>query len=224
MLPDIKIFDDTWRAKKRKQIDDTNHNTPDFDIKRQCLSPLPQTGATNSLTNLEGMTSDDSEDDDYDVLCDYLNVLIPSLEWRVNKEKGFPAYEIVNLTQRQAVIVKKQLTDVLNQAVVVIEQSHETGLQNYRLLIWDIDIKYLQKMSIRLHQNRIWLPFEEADPLVSMFDYPSLTEYEHALQDLGIHSPSLKKIFIQNEWNLLRKMLNLKTPGIAENSNIRGTR
>ena len=121
------------------------------------------------------------------------------------------------------------MTLVLNKAIITIEQTHETGQQNCRLLIRGIDIKYLQKMSIRLHQNRIWLPENKSEEKVqeitltgSMFEYASLTDYDDALRNVGIHSLSLRKNYIQNEWNLLRSMLNQEIPGIAEDSPVHG--
>ena len=204
MLPDIEISDHKQRARKRKKIDDNK-----IDITHQDLSSWI-------------MMEDDLKYDD--ILCDYLNILIPSLTWRVNKKKGFPEYEIVNLTQKQAEIVKIQLKHVLHQSVVAIEPIHEMDLQNYRLLISDIDIKYLKKMSVRLHRNCIWLPSEEEIKKImlpgSMFEYRSSLDYNNALKNRGIYSTSLRQNLIQKEFNLLCGIINLEIPGMAENSAI----
>ena len=104
ILPDIEIHENKQRSKKRKKVDDKAIDTQDFDIKRQRLNPrvtsLDLPFISNSLINPEEMTEDKS-DEEYDVLCDYLNILIPDLEWRVNKEKTFPKYEVINLTKRR---------------------------------------------------------------------------------------------------------------------------
>ena len=204
MLPDIEISDHKQRARKRKKIDDNK-----IDITHQDLSSWI-------------MTEDDLKYDD--ILCDYLNILMPSLTWRVNKKKGFPEYEIVNLTQKQAEIVKLQLKQVLHQAVVAIEPIHEMDLQYYRLLISHIDIKYLKKMSVRLHQNRICLPSEEEIKKImlpgSMFEYRSSSDYHNTLINRGIYSASLRQNLIQEEFNLLCGIINLEIPGMAENSAI----
>ncbi len=137
-------------SKKRKKIDETDFGTADFDIKRQRLSPQ-QTSIGLTLTHgnvneLVKMIDNDSKEDaknlvesknpviseqkseeSYDIVCEYLNTLIPlpHITWRTNREEEFQRYEIDNLTSIQVVMIKQQLSNVLNQAIVNFESPHD---------------------------------------------------------------------------------------------------
>ncbi len=199
-----------------------NSNTDETDIKGQSIK-WPRLSLLSSSFDAEmaenkNRVVDEKSGEMYDVLCEYLNILMPQLHWQTNKEKEFTRYEVVNLTRKQVEIVAKQLAHLLKQAVISIGRIHE---HNYRLLISGISVKYLQKMSVPLHQNRIWLPDNKSEDWQKvtrrggMFEYPCLTAYCHALLNTGVNASSISRD-IQSEWNLLDLICNQQISNAEE--------
>ncbi len=193
-------FEETSLSLKRKHVDQYSPNN--LNTKRQHLCFSLPSDSKNFEASLDGI-----KDESYDVLCEYLNILIPPLKWHTNTAQIPTRYEVVDLTQRQAKSIANQLSLILKQAIVSIEKIQE---QNYRVLLSGVNIKYLQEMSISLHKNRIWIPenipVEDLKKILgpgSMFGYPSLTAYLKVLINLGMNK-SLSMEKIKSEWNLLK--------------------
>ena len=190
-----------------------NRNTDETDIKGQSIK-------WQRLSLLSSpFDAKMAENKNYDVLCEYLNILMPQLHWQTNKEKEFTGYEVVNLTREQVQIVAPQLALILNRAVISTSLIHE---HNYRILISGITVKYLQEMSVPLHQNPIWLPdnksevdLQKVTRLGGMFEYPCLTAYCHALLNIGMNASSISRE-IQSEWSLLDFICNQQISNAEE--------
>lgn len=196
------------QSKKRKPVDQDSGDIKDLNTKRPHLDFPTSSDSKMMIEDSKnfGESFAETKDELYDVLCEYLNILIPGLKWQTNTAEIPTRYEVVDLTQQQAKILANQLALVLKQAIVSIEQIQE---QNYRVLLSGVNIKYLQEMSNHLHKNRIWIPENisvedfKVPRLGSMFGYPSLAAYLKALKSLGMNqSQSMKKI--ESEWDLLK--------------------